>query len=59
MESKKTVTLDFGESRISRLIFTNSKEEAEKFTGQGYVIYFPSELVEIESEDTIFVLGDF
>lgn len=59
MESKKTVTLDFGESRISRLIFTNSKEEAERLIGQGYVIYFPSELVEIESEDTIFVLGDF
>lgn len=51
----QTVTLDFKQPAITKLIFTNSRDEADKLTGLGYVIYFPSELVEIEIKEPIFV----
>ena len=54
------VTLDFQDNKISKLIFTKSREEAERLAKErGLSIYFPSGLTkEISSQDPVYVLAD-
>ena len=54
------VALDFQGNKISKLVFTKSKEEAERLVKErGLFIYFPSGLTkEISSQDPVYVLAD-
>ena len=56
---KESVVLDFEEKSISKIAFTNSKEEAYRLRDElNMKIYFPSELANFEKETGIYVLLD-
>lgn len=49
-------SLDFTEPKISKVVFTNSREEAERLEKNGMRIYFPSELAKFDTGSPIYVL---
>ncbi len=58
MESK-SIIFDFRNKSISKVAFTNSKEEAYRLIDEfNMKIYFPSELANFENESGIYVLLD-
>lgn len=58
MESK-SIIFDFRNKSISKVVFTNSKEEAYRLIDEfNMKIYFPSELANFENESGIYVLLD-
>lgn len=50
--------LDFIEPTISKVVFTDSREEAQRLEKNGMHIYFPSELAKFDTGKPIYVLLD-
>lgn len=59
MKDTKSIVLDFGEKTIRKIAFARTREEAERIKQQlDMNIYYPSELADLGTKETIFVLFD-
>lgn len=60
MNKKKPIvySLEFIKPTISKVVFTDSREEAQRLEKNGMHIYFPSELAKFDTGNLIYVLLD-